>query len=136
MAMLNITLRRTGDRLLQFTGQVIATVSSRNIAGTESDCWHEVELYITAGGKYVVAVGYRTGRNGELPNDEAVVLDTEDDVAEYLKNDIDPTEHLAFHQPDLQPREDGERIRKDLTVRYRAAVSRILGSVGPEKIET
>jgi len=136
MAMLNITLRRTGDRLLQFTGQVIATVSSRNIAGTESDCWHEVELYVTAGGKYVVAVGYRTRRNGELPNDEAVVLDTEDDVAEYLKNGVAPIEHLAFHQPGLQRGEDVERIRKDLIARYRAAVSRLLGTVEPEKIET
>jgi hypothetical protein len=136
MAMLNITLRRTGDRLLQFTGQVVATVSSRNIAGKDNDCWHEIELFLTPGGQFVVAVGYRSGRSGEMPHDEAVVLETENEVAEYLKTGVDPTEHLVIHQPDSRPDEDGERFRKDLIARYRAAVSRILGSLSPEKLET
>jgi hypothetical protein len=134
MAMLNITVRRTGDRLLQFTGQVIATVSSRNIAGTESDCWHELGLYLTAGGQYVVAVGYRTGRNGELSHDEAIVLETEEEVSEFLKNGIDAGEHLGVHQQASRTEENVERIRKDLIARYQAAVSRILGSLRPEKI--
>ncbi len=131
MVMININLRRTGDRLLQFTGQIISMVSAREITGRESERWHEIELYLTAGGKYVVAVGYKTRREGELPHDSAVVLDTEDDVAEYLKNGIDPTEHLAVRSAD----DDMEKIRIDLTARYRAAVSRILNSLSPEKLE-
>ncbi len=134
MAMLNITVRRTGDRLLQFIGQVIAMVSSRNITGMESERWHEIGLYITLGGQYVVAVSYKTRCLGELSHDEAVILDTEDAVAAYLK-DVDPTEHLAVHQAELPPDENLEGISKDLVARYRAAVSRILACLSPERIE-
>ncbi len=131
MVMININLRRTGDRLLQFTGQIICMVSTREMTAMESERWHEIELYLTAGGKYVVAIGYRTRREGELPHDSAVILDTENDVAEYLKNGIDPTDYFAGGPAD----DDIEKIKKDLTVRYRAAVSRVLNSLSPEKLE-
>ena len=49
MAMINIKLRRTGDRLIQSTGQIISMISTRKITDIESECWHEIELYLTAG---------------------------------------------------------------------------------------
>lgn len=131
MAMTNINLRRTGDRLLQFTGQILCMVSTKEMTTSESGRWHEIELYLTAGGKYVVAVGYRTLHEGELPDDSAVVLDTENDVAEFLKNGIDPAAHLTGLPAD----DDMEKIKTDLAARYRAAVSRVLNSLGPEKLE-
>jgi hypothetical protein len=72
MAMVNINLRRTGDRLLQFTGQIITMASTRKITGMESERWLEIELYLTVGNKYVVAVSYKTRCKGELSHDTAV----------------------------------------------------------------
>jgi hypothetical protein len=44
-------LERTGDALVQFTGQLIAQGSSHSDEGPRSDTWHEVDIYQTREGK-------------------------------------------------------------------------------------
>jgi hypothetical protein len=57
-------LERTGDALVQFTGQLIAQGSSHSDEGPRSDTWHEVDIYQTRGGKWIGYIWFN-GRSDE-----------------------------------------------------------------------
>jgi len=129
-----ITLPRTGDRPLAFTGELLAQEETKWWAGKESNRWHKLALYRTAGDRWVLAIGYRTQWEGEVDHDEVFVCATAEEAAECLRSTI-PTEHLRGFPPGDQWAEKQSRLERDMTDRFLAAASRILKELGPERID-
>ena len=56
-----ITLDRTGQTPLRFTGDLIYETSSHDpVSGTLHERWHEVRVYRTKAGKWIVAITFCT----------------------------------------------------------------------------
>lgn len=128
-----ITLPRTGDRPLQFEGEEIASADSRMISGKQANRWHELALYSTESGKYVISVGYRTQWQGELGNDTAIICASPEAVTEELRG-VDPLAHVVGFPPGAQYAEKRTRLERDITARFEAAVSELLSDMMPERI--
>lgn len=78
-------LERTGERWLVFEGELIAQSDGQWAAGKEQNRWHDLRLYRTAGGRYVVHVIYRTKWEGELDYSWAEIA-TVDEFADVLRS--------------------------------------------------
>lgn len=75
---------RDDGRPLRFTGEVIASTSSKTVDGPGSSRWTELCLYRTAAGKLI---GERVGRTiwtGESDRREAQVCGSEAEVVEFF----------------------------------------------------
>lgn len=81
------TITRDGQRDLKFTGEKLAEVNNKWVAGRENNRWHELTLYRTAGGKYVLQEVYRTMWQGELDSNSATICDTAEEVLAALTNE-------------------------------------------------
>lgn len=128
-----ITLPRTGDRPLQFEGDEIASADSRMISGQQANRWHELALYSTESGKYVISVGYRTQWQGELNHDSAIICVDPEAVTEELKR-VNPLAHFVGFPSGGQYAEKQARLERDITARFGAAVSELLSDMTPERI--
>ena len=131
--MSTFTLPRTGDRPLQFDGELIAETDSRQQQGPCQNRWYELALYRTDGGKHVVAIGYRTQWQGELHRDEAHVEDALAGAVEVLRSTIP---ELPLHGFPPGEHYDAKRAHVEGAVRacYEHAISELLESVEPEKL--
>ena len=78
-------LQRTGEPWLAFEGELIAQSNGQWAAGKEQKRWHDLRLYRTAGGEYVVHVVYRTTRGSELNYSWAKVA-AADEFAHVLRS--------------------------------------------------
>ena len=128
------TIPRTGDRALAFSGDELASTDTRSHEGFGQSRWHELTLYQTDGGRYVLAVSYRTQWQGEIPVDWAWTAETADEAADLLRSH-DPLSGVMGFPPGPQYQGRQDRLYTDLRMRYDAAVSEILDAVGPEEVE-
>lgn len=127
------TLPRTGNRQLQFEGEELASADSSVRGGNDSTRHHELALYRTIGGKYVIAIGYRTRWQGEHNHDAAIVCDSPEEATETLRSTL-PTEHLMGFPPGDHYAEKRARVERDLCLRFEKAASTVLRVLGPEKL--
>ncbi len=67
-----ITLTRTGTTPLRFTGETIARSDGQECQGKQQVRWHNLTLYRTEGGNYVLHVEYKTTWRGELGHSNAL----------------------------------------------------------------
>jgi hypothetical protein len=123
----NYTLRRSGQPALRFQGELLAESDGAWHAGREQNRYHELAVYRTAGGKYVVAVGYRTRWQGETDHDSAEIVDAPTNVAGVLR-DYDPTGHVGGFPAGPAYAEKQARLLADLRRRYDDQVSDVLGA--------
>lgn len=130
----SITLTRTGDRPLKFEGEEITTAGGRISGGQEQNRWHELSLYHTAGGKYVLSIEYRTVWQGEIDHAQVTTHGDAEDVTIELKT-YSPTAHVIGFPLGDQYAEKQGRLMEGLRARYEAAVSELLASIEPEEIE-
>ena len=84
-----ITITRTGEPPLRFTGAEIGSGSTRTSSGDSSNRWTTVKVYRTKGGKYVASVGHYTCWKGEHDSIEAGSFTTPAELVEWLKSDND-----------------------------------------------
>jgi hypothetical protein len=128
-----ITLARSGDRPLEFSGEEIAATDSRQQQGPCQTRWYELALYRTDGGKHVVAINYRTQWQGELARDEAHVCESLAEAVEVLRSTIP---ELPMHAFPPGARFDEKRAHTEGAVRacYESAISVLLENVEPERI--
>ena len=127
--MLRITLTRTGNRPLAFDGEQIAASSSRH---RDANRWHDLSLYKTSNGNFVLSVDYNTIWQGEMDYSDAVIVDSADAVAQVLRT-TDPTKHATgfpVYSDAMRVKED--RRRAELQARYDAAVSELLADLPEE----
>ena len=125
-------LERTGDRPLEFEGEIIAESDSRSVSGQDANRWHELTLYRTVSGKLILSITYCSQWQGEMEH-HLVEETTEEDIAGILKC-YDPCEFISGFPPYPQFQDKQARIEKDLRLRYEKAVSELLADL-PEKIE-
>ena len=99
-----IKLSRTGERPIQFEGRQIAAATDGlqpfKKAKTDSRRWHELRLFEHQDGRYVVAIGFRTGMETESPRDMAIVCQEQADVVYFLSGVGDPRDNTDEHPCD------------------------------------
>lgn len=127
-----VKLTRTGQRPLEFTGEIVAEADSRWSAGRENNRWHELALYKTESGKYVLAVDYQTQWEGEHNHHDAWILDSPVDVESILTS-LDPCEHMESMPSAPQFQDKDQKRRQILTWNYKNAVSELLSEL-PEQL--
>lgn len=132
-----ITITRTGDRPLVFTGETLATASSKY--DHNANRWHEIAVHTCAmmsgyvGLVYVVVVEWRTTWQGENDHTSAVVLTSENEAVEYLRG-IDPLEYLVGFPPGLNYADKQRRVEREIKSRWLRALTEVLGALGPERL--
>lgn len=123
----SVTVPRTGDSPLAFQGEVIREVDGRNNAGQEQNRWHDLAVYRTRSGKYVLAISYFSRWQGESDHHEAIVCDTAEAVRSELKA-YSPCQHVIGYPAGEAYTEKQSRLLTDITRRYGALVSELLES--------
>lgn len=118
----SFTLRRTGQPPLAFKGEPIAEVDGRYVGGQEQNRWHELALYRTEAGRYVLAIAYRTIWQGESDHHEAHHAESPSAVLERLR-DFDPLEYLVGYPPGRAHEAKQERLRDSLQRRWETLIS-------------
>lgn len=134
-------LPRMGEAPVSFDGRIIGKGSSRTRKGFLDRQWHDVALYETNGGTFILYIAYRT--NGYMESDvyDVFTFDTTDAARQMLLA-YDPLQYsigLPFFEDDHQSDHDRERARQKhqdkqddlesaLTDGYEAIVARLLAS--------
>lgn len=121
-----ITLQRTGQAPLTFTGELIAENSGHRWWNREHNRWHTLSLY-QAGNKYVLAIGYCTQWQGEADRDSVFVLDTPDQVSAALR-DYEPAKDVGGYPAGEAYRERQEKLIDSITRMFQSQASEILAS--------
>jgi len=121
----DVTLDRSGDRQLKFRGRRVGAASSRQQSGSLQNRWHELAIYRTDRGRYVVAVAYRTSWQGESSRDYAEPIATAQAAASCLR-EYDPRADVAGYPAGPQYAERQRRLLSEIEVGYESAVSRAL----------
>lgn len=129
--MKSYTLDRTGDRPLQFTGELLAGADTRQHQGAGQNRWWELALYREESGKYVLAIGYRTQWQGEHNGDVAYVADNAAGIVG------DARKHLYLDGCSGFPSGHAERqarLESDLRHCWEEGLTEILSALPPEEI--
>jgi hypothetical protein len=135
-----ITVDRTGDRPLAFSGREWASASSYDDFEPANTRWHEIALYEVerAAGGYVVSVAYRTNWDTETDHNAAKLCVDAKNAAEYLRDEYDPLKWFIGPPsagPGSPQEQRRERLMRDLRLRYQNAVSEVLEKLEPERVE-
>jgi hypothetical protein len=86
-----VRIERTGKPALRFDGQVVAQSNGHWAGGREQNRWHDLRLYRTDGGQWVLHIEYSTYWEGEL---EHVWAEQVADVRQALAS-YDPCQVLV-----------------------------------------
>ena len=129
----NYTLPRSGKPPLRFQGEVLAESDGQRQAGRDWTRWHELTVYRTTVGKYVVHVAYRTRYQGELEHDLATVADDPAAVGKIL-TDYDPASVVRGFPPHESYADRQAKLLAEVRARYAAQVSDLL-QASPEFAE-
>lgn len=85
--MTEIIVKRDGQKDLKFKGKLLASVSSRWVAGQEQTRWTEITVYQTESGRYVIAWEHITLWQGEENRYRAEVCGRVAEVTAELMED-------------------------------------------------
>lgn len=118
-------LARTGNRPLVFDGSLISEATSKD---HDSSRWHELALYRSGAGKWVVLVAFCTRWQGELDHHEAEIFETPELAAAWLRGFV-PTANLLGYPDGEAYRAKQLRLEKLLIQRFAVAVSELLERV-------
>lgn len=128
-----ITLPRSGQAPLVFVGEMLAESDGERVSGREQNRWHELAVYRTPGGKFVVRIAYRTRWQGELEHNAAEVCQQPREVATVLR-DHNPTAAVVGYPTGSGYKDKQARLMADIRGRYEEQISEILASA-PEFAE-
>lgn len=125
-----LTLPRSGQRPLRFTGTLLADGDTKRDSGPCNTRWWAVEVYQTEAGRYVLSLQWHTRWQGEQEHDAAFTAESLDEVAALLER-ADPLTYLIGfpHSGDGKYAERQRHIEKSLTQAWAALVSEILGEL-------
>lgn len=123
-------VQRTGQRPLSFDGESLATESSRIHAGKTRNRWHEIEVWKTTAGKFVVAVSYRTQWEGESSYDDGLAFDTKEQVATLLEEYIFPNIATIGYPPTPAYGERQAKLLAELEEAFKNRVGAVSDALG------
>jgi len=118
-------LDRTGKAPLKFAGKKIRRSNGRYQNGTEQNRWHVIELFRAQGGKYVLAISYRTLWDGESHEHTVAVCESPSAVIHELES-FDPTAPVKAYGSNPAYAEKNAQLRDGVRMRYATQVSEIL----------
>lgn len=121
------TVPRTGQAPLTFRGECLASADGEVQGGKDRNRWHEISVYRTPKGAYVVRVAYKTRWQGELDHDFAETTTDASAVATILRG-YDPTEFVQGFPEGAAYESKQARMLADLRLRYESLVSEALAS--------
>lgn len=129
-------LDRTGKPPLAFEGEFIAGAYGEEMLDEKrrNPRWHDLELYRTRSGRYVLSVRYASTWKEEVGFDEVVVVDSPEDVKGELAR-WDPLAPVAGYPPGEQFAAKQERLLADVRARFDRTVSELFSQLGPEFAE-
>lgn len=78
-------LERTGGQPVVFNGSVISRSTGRRLGGKDNNRYHDLTVYKTKGGNYVLHIEYITIWEGEFGHSDVEVFKNPVEVAEYFK---------------------------------------------------
>jgi hypothetical protein len=84
-----ITLNRTGNPPIRFTGSLIGYADNEFVGGNRANRWSQVTIYRTKGGNYVAYVSAFTCWQGESDYFKGESFANASEVIEYLKDHAD-----------------------------------------------
>ena len=119
-------IERTGQRPIEFEGEQLAEVSTRNHAGKERNRWHELAVWKTASGKFVAVVAYHTQWEGEAGYDDALVFDSLEQVATLFEEYIFPNIGSIGYPASPTYEDRQARLMADLEQAFKHAAGRLL----------
>lgn len=122
-------LPRTGNAPLKFEGELIAEsrpTQDPDKPGKDPKRWHELALFRTAGGQYVVSISYRADWKGEHDHHHAEVVPDVPNAVRIIR-EYDPLAHVMGYPPGEQYAPKQARLLAEIRQRYEAQVSELLG---------
>jgi len=128
----SVRLTRTGDAPLAFIGRTLADVSGKRLGEADVPRWHDVTIYETAGGQYVVAIGYRTTGKGETGRDTLAVVADRNELQDALKR-YDPVANVQGIPPGAQRAEARARLAAMMRQQWETLIALALTEVGVEE---
>lgn len=126
-------LDRTGRPPLSFKGEFLAGAYGEEYIDErrKNPRWHDLELYRTVGGRYVLHVRYGTTWKDEVGHDEAVVVESPADLVGVLGG-WDPTAVVRGYPPGAQFEEKQRYLLAEVRQRFDRVVSDLFAQLGPE----
>jgi len=125
--MAEVRLLRTGQAPLQFAGELLAESKGKWHKGQDQNRYHDLSIYRTAAGTYVVGVAYRTCWQGEDDWDFADTTTAAASVERLLRDAIELSLGRAIGYPPSPAYGDRQaRMLASLRERYEGQVSAVL----------
>lgn len=130
------TLERSGQVPITFRGRQIACRDGeRNRHAQEMSRYHDLAIYQTTRGRYLVQIQWRTRYQGEEGHDYVAVCDSLSEVAEELAG-WNPLARLRGYPEGPHYVNKQARLEADVTARWAAQVSEVLAEIGAsEEVE-
>lgn len=128
----NVRLTRTGDAPLTFSGRILADVSGKRLGEGDVTRWHDLAIYETAAGQYVVAIAYRTTWKGEMARDTLAVVIDRNELRDALKR-YDPVAHVRGVPPGPQLAEKQARLAAMMRQQWDGLIAMALTEVDVEE---
>jgi hypothetical protein len=128
----SVRLTRTGDAPLAFNGRILADVSGKRLGEGDVPRWHDVTIYETAAGQYVVAIAYRTTGKGDLGRDTLAVVADRNELRDALKR-YDPVAHVQGVPSGPQSAEKQARLVAMMRQQWEGLIALALTEVGVEE---
>ena len=127
------TIPRSGLPPLRFQGELLAESDGSCYAGQDRLRYHDIAVYRTDGGQYVVHIAYCTRFQGEVGDDQAEIVTEPQGVSDVLA-DYRPEVRVQGYPPGDHFTAKQARLVQDICARYVSQVSDIL-QVAPEFAE-
>jgi hypothetical protein len=128
------SLPRDGDLPLRFDGERIASASSRRRDGPGQNRWHELALYRTGGGRFVLAATYRSCWQGEDDRHWVTHADAIGAVRDAIRSYPAVPPGVGY-PPGESYAEKQARLEGDLRRRYDQVVSELFREAGDDFAE-
>lgn len=117
-------LQRTGNTSLKFDGEVVAESRPEPQSGKKGkdpQRWHELTIYRTSGGKFVLAITYRAEWKGEQSHYSAEIIPDVPSVVAAIRK-YDPIAHVRGFPPGEMYAERQQRLLAEIRQRFDAQV--------------
>lgn len=124
---------RSGERPLQFEGEVLAAVTTDRGKQSPAGRWYEARIARTVGGQYAVEVCYHTAWQDVEDDVDFAFAGAEDDVIDWLQT-FDPCGPVAGYPPGRQFEERQARLEDAIRARWRTALTELLAVFPPERV--
>lgn len=119
-------IRRTGQPPLAFQGKFLANSEGQRQCNREWNRWHDLCLYQSKDGRYIVSIAYRSNWQGEIEHDYFGIAGDLAAAVELLRK-YDPCATVQGYPEGEAYAEKQARLLADIRRRYLAQVTELFG---------